>query len=115
VLRIRDIFVRIRICGSVPLTNGSGFSPDPTPDAAIFVSDLQDGKIICLLLFEATFLHHFPKIKSNKEVTTRCFYTDSDAYLVLMDPDLGGPKSYGSGSESAALLSQNVNYNKNWS
>jgi hypothetical protein len=38
VLRIRDILVRIRTRGSVPLTNG----PDPTPDPAIFVIDLQD-------------------------------------------------------------------------
>ncbi len=37
VLRIRDILVRIRIRGSVPLTE------DPIPDPAIFVMDLQDG------------------------------------------------------------------------
>jgi hypothetical protein len=39
-LGIRDILVRIRnrILGSKPLTNGSGFDPDP----AIFVIDLQE-------------------------------------------------------------------------
>jgi hypothetical protein len=36
VLRIHGILVRIRIRGSVPLTNGSG--------SCYFVSDLQDGK-----------------------------------------------------------------------
>jgi hypothetical protein len=44
---------------------------DADPDPAIFVSDLQDinKKIFfCFLLFEGT-LHHFSKIKSNKEVT----------------------------------------------
>jgi hypothetical protein len=58
VLRIHDIlgWIRIRIRGYMPLTNGSGFDP------AIFVIDLQDAskklifkKIFCLLLFEATF------------------------------------------------------------
>jgi hypothetical protein len=41
VFRIHDILVwiRIRICGSMPLTNGSG-SWDPYP--AIFVIDFQD-------------------------------------------------------------------------
>jgi hypothetical protein len=51
-LRIHDILVRvqIRIRGSIPMTNGSGF-----------VSDLQEGnkifsaKFVYLLLLEATF------------------------------------------------------------
>jgi hypothetical protein len=31
--------------------------------------------------------------------------SDADPYLLLMDPDLGGPKTYGSyGSGSAAIL-----------
>jgi hypothetical protein len=42
VLRIRDILVRIRIRGSVPLT-GTDPDPNPAPDPAIFVSELQDG------------------------------------------------------------------------
>jgi hypothetical protein len=58
--------------GSVPLTNGSGFTPAPD----IFVSDFQDGnrklffylKFFCLLLYETTFASFF-KDKSHKEVT----------------------------------------------
>jgi hypothetical protein len=51
---------------------------DLDPDPAIFVLDLQNAikklsflpKFFCLLLFEGTFthLHHFSKIKSQKEV-----------------------------------------------
>jgi hypothetical protein len=53
--RIRDILVRIRIRGSVPLTNGSGFS-----------SGTESG------------LHHFSKIKSqrsHKTVEIKVFLT----------------------------------------
>jgi hypothetical protein len=61
VLRIHDIFVRIRI--SVPLNkrSGVGSRSDSGPNLAIFFSDLQDGnknyfsKVFCLLLFEDTF------------------------------------------------------------
>jgi len=69
VLRIRDILVRIRIRGSVPLTSGSGFDPDP----AISVSDLQDGTQKCLFDYYRYFiklhLHHFSKIRNYEEVT----------------------------------------------
>ncbi len=41
VLRIRDILLRIRIGGSVPLTNG--FGSGSTPDPAFFVNGLQEG------------------------------------------------------------------------
>jgi hypothetical protein len=47
-------------CGSVTFWYGT--DQDPTPDPAIFVSDLQDGNkkiILCLLLFEATFTLFF--------------------------------------------------------
>ncbi len=60
-LRIRDILLRIQICGSVPLATDPDsdltpdLDPDPTPDSdpdptlaqdpGIFVSDLQ-GKVI---------------------------------------------------------------------
>jgi hypothetical protein len=43
VLRIRDIFVRIRTSGSKPLTMDLDSDPTPAPDPAYFVSDLQDG------------------------------------------------------------------------
>jgi hypothetical protein len=77
-LRIRDILVRIRIriCGSVPLSNQFANSdPDPTSDPAIFVSDLQDGnlKFIFLSKFFAFYFlklhfHCFSKKKNHKEV-----------------------------------------------
>jgi hypothetical protein len=59
----------------MPLPNESGWDPDP----AIFVIDLQDGnkkrykkKFFCLLLFEGTItVHHFSKIKTQKDVTKK--------------------------------------------
>jgi hypothetical protein len=53
--------------------------PDSGPDPAIFIIDLQDAnkklfkkKFFCVLLFEGTFtVHHFSKIKSQKEVTNQ--------------------------------------------
>jgi hypothetical protein len=72
VFRIHDIlgWIRIRIRGSMPLTNGSG-SPDPDP--AIFVIDLQDASkklnfntIFSAYYFLKVHLHHFSKIKSQK-------------------------------------------------
>ncbi len=74
VLRIHDIFLRIRIRGSMPLKNGSGSC------WFFFIIDLQDAnkklmffkKFFYLLLFEGTVhLHHFSKIKSQKEFTKR--------------------------------------------
>jgi len=53
VLWIHEILVRIRIRGSLPLTNGIGSS-------CYFVSDLEDvnnkkfPRFFCLLLFEGT-------------------------------------------------------------
>jgi hypothetical protein len=64
-------FMRIRIRGSIPLTNGSGSDPDPD----IFVSDLQvvNKKLVFSKSFAYYFfkvqLHHFSKIKTHKEVT----------------------------------------------
>ncbi len=57
VLRILDILVRIRIRGSVPLTNGSGFG---------------FSMFFCLLLFEATFTSFFEDKKViNKSQNSR--------------------------------------------
>jgi hypothetical protein len=72
VSRIHDILERIRIREpNLWLTNpDSDPTPDPAPDAGIFVSDLQDDKqivfsqIFCLLLFEATFTSFFKDKKS---------------------------------------------------
>jgi hypothetical protein len=57
VLGIRDILVRIRIPGSVPLTNGS--DPDPAPDPITFFIDFKDAKKN-FVFFPVTFLqaHH---------------------------------------------------------
>jgi len=58
---------RIRICGSVPLTNGSADpdpDPDPAPDPDIFVIDLQDTNnffwVFCWWLLKVH-LHQFSK------------------------------------------------------
>ncbi len=51
VLRIHDILGRIRIRGSMPLTNGSG----PWIRILLFSSLKMPAKYFCLLLFEATF------------------------------------------------------------
>ncbi len=72
VFRIRDILVwiRIRIRGSMPLTNGygSGFG-----SGSFFVTDLQDANKKKFILFFLLYyflkihLHLFSKIKSQKE------------------------------------------------
>jgi hypothetical protein len=77
VLRVHDIlgWIRIRILGSMPLTNGSGsWIRVLDPDPALFVIDLQDvsKKLIfehnffCLLLYEATFTSFFKDKKSKR-------------------------------------------------
>jgi hypothetical protein len=81
VFRIHDIlgWIRIRILGSMLLTNGSGsWIRIPDPDPAIFVIDLQDAskKLIFNTIFSAYYflkvlLHHFLKIKSQKESQNR--------------------------------------------
>ncbi len=64
--------------GSMTFCVDADPDPDSDPDPAVFIIDLQDTnkklilviKFFCLLLFEGTVhLHHFPKIKSPKEVT----------------------------------------------
>jgi hypothetical protein len=74
-LQIHDILGWIRIRGSMPLSNESGSgSRIPDPDPAIFLIDLQDSskKLIFNKIFSAYYflklhLHHFAKIKSQKE------------------------------------------------
>jgi hypothetical protein len=71
VLRIHDILAWIRIRGSMPLTNGSGLGSDP----AIFVIDPQDANKKLIFFKKSAYyflkvhLHHFLKIKSQREVT----------------------------------------------
>ncbi len=61
-LQIRDILVRIRIRGSLPLANGSGSG---------------SGSFFCLLLFQATFASFFKDKKSgsHKTVEIKVFLT----------------------------------------
>ncbi len=71
-LRIHDIFMLVWVRGSMPLINGTDQDPGSDPDPAIFVIDLQDAnkKQLFSKKFSAYyFLHHFSKIKSQKEVT----------------------------------------------
>jgi len=109
--------VWIRIRGSMPLTNGSGCR---SGSCYFHHSSRRQQKIIfwklfCLLLFEGTFTSFFKDKKlyrSHKTVGFDVFltifawwYKDPDPYLWQMDPDPGGPKTYGSyGSGSALLL-----------
>jgi hypothetical protein len=66
-LRIHDILVRIRICGSIPLTNGCGscyFRHWPSRQQQKILIFLK----LCFFLLKVH-LHHFSKIKSQKDVT----------------------------------------------
>jgi hypothetical protein len=100
--------------------------PDPRihasdPDPPIFVTDLHEAKKQIKKSFSAYYflkvhLYHFSKIKSQKEVAKQYRRNQGFSYyfylmiagsgaMPLMDPDPGGPKTYGSdGSGSATLL-----------
>jgi hypothetical protein len=86
---------------------------DPDQDPAVFVRTFKMPtknlfKFFCLLLFEGTF-NHSSKIKSHKEVTKQCKSrfsynfcvvmegsgSSSGSLQIMMDPDPGGPKTYG--------------------
>jgi hypothetical protein len=117
VLRIHDILVWIRtriwICGSMPLTYGSGFGSGSCYFRHWLTRSRQKTnfkkKFFCLLLFEGTFASFFKDKKSKislKAVGIKVFLpiyawwykaSDPDLYLWLMnpDPDPGGPKTNG--------------------
>ncbi len=84
VLRIRDILVRIRIRGSVPLYwsgSGSGY--------------LQDGnqKLVFLPYFLKLHLHHFSKTKSGSGSTAKTFlFTKISLFYCWKQP--GFPESW---------------------
>ncbi len=70
------IRIRIGVTTSVADLWHFGVDPDADPDPAIFVIDLQDAnkKLIFLTSFSAYYflkvhLHHFSKIKNQKDVT----------------------------------------------
>ncbi len=100
VLGIRYVLVRIRICRSVPLTNGSGSGSNSGSDSflqcfyrCIFflkliprhiifgLKNLIFAKIVKILFYK----HYFSE-------------PDPDPYLWQVDPDPRGPKTCGSGS-----------------
>ncbi len=102
-----DILEWIRIRGSMAMTNGSGSCyfrhwPSRFQQKTNFLN-----KFFCLLLLEGTFTPFFKDKKSKTSHKTAgikvfltifaSWYKDPDPYLWLMDPDPGGPKSYGSG------------------
>jgi hypothetical protein len=64
---------RIRILGSVPPIDPIRITyPDPAPDPALFVSELQDAKKFFAYYSLKVHLHHSSQIKSHKEVTKIC-------------------------------------------
>jgi hypothetical protein len=109
VFRIHEIlgWIRIRIRGSMPLTCGSGSgSWILDPDPAFFVIDLQDAsqKLIFNTIFSAYYpyflkvhLHHFSKIKSQKE-PQNCRNQGFSYYFCMMIEGSGSGSRAGSGS-----------------
>jgi hypothetical protein len=111
VFRIHDIlgWIRIRIRGSMPLTNGSGSGLDPDP--AIFIIDLQDAskKLIFNTFFSSYYflkvhLHHFSKIKSQKEPQNSRNQGFSYYFCMMIEGSGSGSRA-GSGSGSIPLNS----------
>ncbi len=113
VLRIHDIlgWIRVRIRGFIPLTNGSGsWIQILDPDPAIFVIDLQDAskklifltQFFCILLFEATFTSFF-KDKQNEWQNSR--NQGFSYYFCMMIEGSGSGSRAGSGSGSIPLTS----------
>ncbi len=109
VFRIPDILVRIpvriRILGSIPLTNGSGsgscsFRQWPSRCQQIFPQSF-------LLLFDGTFTSFFTDKKKSQNSRNQGF---SCHFCLMMGGPLingsgpGGPKNYGSGSGSGTLV-----------
>jgi hypothetical protein len=73
--------------------------PDADPYPAIYVSDLQDVNIF-FLVFLRFFAYYF--------LNVHLHHSHQDPYLWLMDPDPGGPKTYGFYGSGSATLSITV-------
>jgi hypothetical protein len=113
-------WIRIRIPGSMPMTNGSGFGSGfgsgswiriLDPDPAIFVIDLQDAskKLVFLHNFFANYflklyLHNFSKIKSQKE-SQNSRKQGFSYYFCMMIEGSGSGSRAGSGFGSIPLTS----------
>jgi hypothetical protein len=109
VFGIRDILVRIRIRGSIPLTNGSR------------------SRFFCLLLFEPIFTSFFKDKKSERTGGMKVFLNIFAWWLKDSEPDLsrladkypdpGCPKtyvSYGSGSPTLLYSVYNIHMSSRW-
>jgi hypothetical protein len=101
VLGIRDILPRIRIRGSIPLTNGSGsvscYFRQWFLRWQLKINFLT--KFFCLLLFETT-LTSFSKIKSHKESENRRSEGFSYQFSFMIEGFRSVPRSNGSASGS---------------
>ena len=95
------VWIRIRIRGSMPLTNGSGSS------CFHHWHSRRQQKTNKKSFLHITFwrhLHHFSKIKRQKKLQNSRnqgfsynFCLIIDLWLMDPDPDPGGPKTFGSG------------------
>ncbi len=129
-LRIHDILVRVRIRGSIPMTNGYGSCyfhqwPSRSQQKIIFFSTFS-----CLLLFEGTFTSFFKDKKSqrsHKIAEINMFFV-----LFLLDDiririrskihismtngsGSGRPKTYGSYGSGSATLNSGLTKFESWS
>jgi hypothetical protein len=90
VYRILDILVRIQVRGSVSLTNGSG-----SGSGSCFFSSVI--------------------FKTNKNIFAWWWKDpDQDPFLWLADPDLGGPKGFGSYASGSRSWSGTLFRGKQW-
>jgi hypothetical protein len=131
-LGIRDILVRIRIRipGSVPLTNGSGSgsgsdpAPDPAPDPTPFFNDFKDAKKNFLLTCPQA--HHIQSKKLNfllkfcvKILFCRHYFSPLNTFMRKREGSGSGSAhlSKSSGSPTVHFVLQRLVYNgskKNW-
>jgi hypothetical protein len=107
VLRIHDILGWIRICGSMPLTNGSGSCyfhhwPSRCQQKLIF------NTIFSAYYFLKVHLHHFLKIKSRKESQDSRNQGFSYYFCMIIEGSGFGSKPLTSGSESGSWRPKNI-------
>ncbi len=113
-LRIHDIlgWIRIRILGSMPLTNGSGFGSGSWIRILLFstltfkmpAKNLFFDTIFSAYYFLKLNLHHFSKIKSQKEYQ-KSRNQGFSYYFCMMIEGSGSGSRAGSGSGSIHLTS----------